>query len=364
MPRWFPTFHRLLHTRIALPDWLPRWPLYTTASQQFSLLRLLATASEEGVPLVPLLEAWAADEWGVQRVRVHRLAALIQKGTSLPDALEAVPGVLNDEAVLAIRFDAQMGTRTAAVREMLNKPESSHPTTVSRISRALWYLATVGCVAAVIMLFLQLKIMPVMIKMFYEFDMEMNPLILECQNLLRSFGSYWFVILFGLVVVYFLFVSRAGKVFRRNLGGRFLRTEKETNAADLMGKLAIAMEAGRPLPGALTTLARYHFDPTLRNKLLFVRNELELGTDLWESLRNVGVLSDTDLRVVRTAERVGNRSWALRLLAQGLQSQSAHRTAWAQEFVLPAVVVLMGCLVLVQSVSIFWPLVQLIQSLA
>ena len=51
------------------------------------------------------------------------------------------------------------------------------------------------------------------------------------------------------------------------------------------------MEAGRPLPAAISTLARYHFDKSVREKLLFARNEIEQGADDWTSLTESRLLT-------------------------------------------------------------------------
>src|SRR5687768_537430 len=116
MKSWFRKLAPYLQQRIPLPVWgLPT----TTAQQQQSLLRLIAVAIEEHLPLAPLLRAWSEGEQGVRRVRLQRLVRLLESGKPLPDAVEQVPGVLPDQGILAIRFDSQTGTRTTAVRQWL-----------------------------------------------------------------------------------------------------------------------------------------------------------------------------------------------------------------------------------------------------
>jgi len=85
------------------------------------LLGLIALSIEESLPLAPLLDEWAKDERGVQRGRVRRLARLLHSGRPRADSLEEIPGILADEDLLAIRFDSQMGTRTAAIRRRLDE---------------------------------------------------------------------------------------------------------------------------------------------------------------------------------------------------------------------------------------------------
>jgi type II secretory pathway component PulF len=128
--------------------------------------------------------------------------------------------------------------------------------------------------------------------------------------------------------------------------------------------IAIASNAGRPLAGALSTLARYHFDPALRSKLLFVRNEMEQGADLWQSLRAVDVITDADTRALDLAERLGNRSWVLTQLAHAKNRRAMRRLDHVSQLLLPVVVLLMGLFVLFQAMAVLTPLTHLIQGLA
>src|SRR5688500_9144865 len=98
MDTWFPTFRKIY---VSLPAFMPdagnSWPLHTTAAQRQALLRLIATAQEENLPLLPLLENWTADQRGLHRQRLNRLLELLHSDMPLADALEATPGILSDE---------------------------------------------------------------------------------------------------------------------------------------------------------------------------------------------------------------------------------------------------------------------------
>src|SRR5687768_8337745 len=133
MASWFPTLRRFAFGPGSFRSW---WPLYTTTAQRQALLRLLVVAIEENLPLAPLMEQWMEDERGLQRRRLRKLAGLLRQGGSLADAVEAVPRVLREEDLLALRFDAQTGTRTAAMREQLTELPAGAP----RLRWAIVYL--------------------------------------------------------------------------------------------------------------------------------------------------------------------------------------------------------------------------------
>jgi type II secretory pathway component PulF len=352
------TFWRLGGADAPFSSW---WPWYSTPAQQQSLLRLVAVATEEKLPLAPLIETWAADEHGVQKRRLRRLASLLKAGTPLPDAVEEVPGVLRDEDVLAIRFGAQSGTLTAAIREALDDSKPAPLSRVPRFRRTIVYGCVVLLVAFPIVTFLQIKIMPQFDKILEDFSLR-RPAVLEwSQSLTGVFIEFWWVGALAVIALLLtLFSARPGRFVRHTILGRLFGPLRELRSADVLQKLGVATGAGRPIPGALSTLARYHFEPNMRRKLLFVRNEVEQGADVWQSMTAVGLLTPPEAGLLHTAERIGNRPWVLRQLAHGKKRRTLRRLERMSELLLPVVVFMLAAFVLFEALTIFLPLTQFI----
>jgi type II secretory pathway component PulF len=347
-----PTFRR----------WLKAiWPWRTTSAQRQSLLRLIAVAAEENLALSPLLEAWAEDERGVQRRRLRSLVQLLKGGTSLPDAVEAVPGVLRDEDLLAIRFGAQSGTLAATVRQTLEEIPSPATSRPSRFRRAIDYFVAVVLIGSVIASFIQIRIAPMLRKIGEDLDMQPTVVIRWSWSLTNAITHYWYLAVFALFALLWLtFSPRPGRLLRRTFLGRLLFPLRELRAADVLQQLSLATAAGRPIAGTLSTLARFHFDPAVRNKLLFVRNEVEQGADVWQSMAAAGLVTGPEVRVLQTADQIGNRPWALRQLAIGKKRRTARRLDRLSEFVLPVLVIALGAFVLFQALTVFVPITSFI----
>lgn len=363
MESYFPTFRRLLGWRWG--EWsLFTWARNTTRAQRQSLLRLIAVATEENLPLGALIETWAEDERGVQKGRLRRLAKLLQAGTPLPDAVEEVPNVLTDEDVLDIRFDAQSGTLTGAVRAALEESKPAPTNRPNRFRKTIIYCCTLVLLAVPIVTFLQLKIMPDFQKISVEFSLE-PPEVVQWYLWMSMFVvNYWWLgalVLIGLLAT--LFSARPGRFVRHTVFGRLLRSLRELRAAEILQKLSVATRAGRPIPGALSTLARYHFDPVIRHKLLFVRNELEQGADVWLSMTAVGLLTPPEVALMKSAERVGNRSWILKQLADSKKRRTSRRLEKMADVFLPVMVLLIASFVLFQALTVFLPLTQFVYGL-
>ena len=68
------------------------------STQQDSLLWILAIAAERGMPLAPTVAAFADQYGGKYRRRIMNLAAQLDSGCSVPEALERVPRVVSRDA--------------------------------------------------------------------------------------------------------------------------------------------------------------------------------------------------------------------------------------------------------------------------
>jgi type II secretory pathway component PulF len=361
MDTLFPTFQRLFGT---LMPFTPYWPWRATRAQQRSLLRLIATATEQNLPLSRLIDVWAADESGTQQNRLYRLARLLKEGRPLPDAIEEVRGVLGDEDILAIRFGAQSGTLAATIRDTLDQTDPALALGSSRFRKSLVYLGLLTVVAIAVVTFLMIKIIPALRQIFREFDIS-APISLEWSvSLADTVADYWYLFALAVIALWFLvFSSGLGRRLRLSISSRLFRPLREMRIASVLQKLSVASRAGRPIAGALSTLARYHFDPTLRHQLLIVRNEMEHGAEIWQSMGKLGLLSPPEVRALDTAERVGNRPWVLNQLALLKKRSTERRLANWSELALPVIVILLGAFVLLQALSVFESLIHIVYSL-
>ena len=355
----FPTFRKLSSGPSALRRW---WPWRTSPSQSRSLLRLIAVATEQHIPLAPLLEAWAEDERGVQRRRVQRIASLLRNGTSLPNAVEEVAGALRDGDVLAIRFGVQSGTLAASLREAQQDDAARQTTPLLRWT--FGYFILVATLFFVITTFIYVKLIPSMLAIMEDFSMEM-PRVLRWSLEFASFvESYWWAfMLVALLLAWSTVSARPGRFLRNTVLSRFFGPLRNLRSAEVLEKLSVAASAGRPMTGAISTLARYHFDSSTRRKLLFVRNEMEQGAEVWQSMAHAGLLTTPEENLLLASDRVGNRPWTLRQLSANKKRRTWRKLERLSELLLPTIVVLFGAFVLFQALSILMPLVTIITAL-
>jgi type IV pilus assembly protein PilC len=335
----------------------------TKRPQRQALLQMLAAGIESGVPLAPLLNAWASDERGVQSNRIRRLAYRLLQGASLAEAAEESAGALKSEEILAIRFGSQSGTLAASLRDAA---ESLEPSSVAEpsIRRTATYLIAFSAVASLVTAYFMIKVVPSFQAIFADFDMTLSTPMILLIELADTFVRYWYLVAFGLILLAWGIVSFRGSGIVGAVVDRLSGGARTRYAADLLRKLSVVARAGRPLTGAISTLARYHFDPTMRRKLLFVRNEVEHGADPWQSMTDERLIDEQEAAALATADRLGNRPWVLRELATAKNRRMDRKWHVIAQLALPVVVLICGTFVLFQAVAVISTLAQLVGSLA
>jgi type II secretory pathway component PulF len=368
---YFPTFRRLFGLDPPLASGGLRrfsfasfWPQYTTAAQRRGVLRLIAVAAEENVPLTPLLGAWAESERGVQVHRLRRLVRLLDKGLPLPDAVEQVRGLVSEDDALAVRVGSQAGTLASTLRTHLANNDQRFFLANVKLRQAFWYFLLVLFIGVNIVAFLQVKIMPEFEKIMTEFGMEPNAFFTASVTLADFVSRYWYFFAFALFLMLGLFFSRKpGRFVRTHIFNPLFKPLRDIRSANMLSHLAGTLAAGRPALGAVSTLARYHYDSVARQQMLVARNDVEQGANLWSSLARNKVLSPADAAALGTCKPLGNEAWMLGHLASLKRSRAA---AWSERvagWLLPLVVLALGSFVLLQALAVFGTLNHLIWGL-
>ncbi|MCA9257800.1 MAG: hypothetical protein KDA61_01315, partial [Planctomycetales bacterium] len=109
---------------------------------------------------------------------------------------------------------------------------------------------------------------------------------------------------------------------------------------------------------------RYHFDPALRQKLLFARNESELGRDLYESLSDAGVISAAESRALAGVADGRLESWTWQLLAEKKRQAAFDQLMTWVNWIQPLGLLAFAAIVLLTAMALIAPLYHLVYALA
>jgi general secretion pathway protein F len=331
--------------------------------KQQVLLGALAATVDRGVPLTQTLDAFAHEMGGFYGVHVAQFSHLLKQGMSVPGALYRTPKVFPNVALplLLIGFDA--GAPGEALRRSLKSVESRP--VAGTIAGRLVYLAIFILMSFGILTFLMVKIAPIYGKIFVEFGQDLPPVtlrFLDAAHLAYDGGFLvWISLFLPLIGIYG--VLRYFGVITWDPPGVGRLTRRLRDAAVIEG-LALAVENRQPLPSCLATLARQYPQSAGRGQLNGIATDLESGMAVWDVLYSRGLIGRADRTLLEAAHRAGNLDWALSEVAAHQRRRWFYQLHYTANLLYPALVLLMGALVLFTMLAFFSPLVQLIKHLA
>ncbi len=343
----------------------PWWPADTLASKQRSLLRILSVAAVERLEVAPLVACLALEHRGRYRRRLRRLAQRLAAHTPLANALEQTPGVLSDEQILAIQFGDQSGTLSATLANLLDAEHQAAAQVNFRLRQTVFYAVITITILILVLAFLMMKIVPSFQAIFDDFELELPNLTILLISISRFAVNYWFLIALPLLFVAWLFRSETSRrFFRRVLSSRVLRPIAELRSADLLDMLSVTVRSGRPLAGALSTMARHHFDSLMRHRLLFVRNEVEQGVDVWQSMATARLITTAEAQALESSTSVDSRAWAMKQLARLKRGRVAGQIDACVNLLQPLIILMLAGTVLFVAVACLAPLLDLVNGLS
>jgi type IV pilus assembly protein PilC len=343
--------------------------LWTTRrARESQFLWTLALAVENDMPLDDEVEAFSLTLWSRSRRRYREIAARLREGRSLIDALH-LSGVLPYPLVDELRAAQAAGTLPQALRRAASTYTSSllNSRFDGSIALTAVYAWVVLSVIFVVVMTVMFWIIPSYKEIFADFEMELPALTMRAITLSETALDSFLMLmpLVGLPILAGLIAAVIGTVGWGNLNFPLLmRWFPRWDAPGVLRSLAYAIESQRPLPESLAEMGEYQRRSDLGERLLRMQQETELGQPIWTTLACEGFIRPAEAGALQSAARAGNLSWALRTLADSMQRTGRLRAQVWLEFLKPAAIVAIGCVVGFYVIAFFLPLVKLIGALS
>jgi len=330
------------------------------------LLWALSVAADKGIPLDQAARAFA-DERSVQiGPRASRLAGLLEDGVPLPNALALSRNPVPTDALLAARLGAETGQMGPALRMSVDHIDHFGGAMRGVLAK-LSYVVTLLVIGTGILSFVMLKIVPVYVKMFQEFELQLPSITLLVIAISEYVVKAWFLAvpilgpLFCMILLlpisYFVGWSR----YELPVFSRFwIRCD----SALVLRALALAVRQGRELGPTVFMLSRQYPRPSVGRRLAQASKAIDNGVHWCDALRMVSLFKPADVAVLKAAERVGNLPWALDEMADSAVRRFAYRLRAVMAICFPLVVLAFGLIVFVIVAGLFLPLVEMIQGLS
>ena len=341
------------------------WPGESLDSMQYSLLSLLAIAHAERLDPKPLICALAVEHRGRYRRRLRLLAKRLDDKTTIVPALEKTPDALSESVVLSLRFGSQSGTLTQTYKQLVVTEKPQVDESRMMLSNARGYWVVLAGIIAFLFSMLMFFVAPTFRYMYQEFGAELPVAFKSLQIFWELVSHYLLFVVFACFAISWLVWSYSSRrIFRRFVADRLLGRSSLLRSSQLFRMLSVAVEAGRPLAGSLSTLAKYHFDKNIRQRLLSARNEVEQGTPVWTSLLEAKIISHDEFQALSSQSNSLVQAWTLGRIANIKQGIASERVAVRTAFLNPIVILVFASVILWICFSFLSIIPQLIQSLA
>src|SRR5262245_34152050 len=402
-----------------LPVVIPMIITRVRHGQHRALILALASAADKGIPLSEAARAYADETLGDTGVRALALAESIERGEPLSTAVSVARLRMGAAIKLAVRLGERLGLLGPAMKQQLHDSQQIDAA-VRDIFGRFFYLATIVLIMMGIGVFLMLRIVPVMQRIFQEFGLQLpayTQLVIASVNYVVPASAFvslaisvmtipvavyliafvkhlvdrlWpidshegllpyllrqalrvllAVTLFLLFLVFWPPILILGPIallfagwFPRDLPIVW-QLFKRYDGALMMRGLALTVRRGMPLPQAMYLVADCYPITIAAGRLRWAADRAAAGSDWRESFRQTGLISHADAAVLGAAERVGNLDWALEEMADSAIRRQIYRIQALLQILFPVVLILLATIVAFFVIGLFIPLISLIHGL-
>lgn len=335
-------------------------------SRRTQLLWVLAVGTEHGFPLADEIQAFARTAWPRTQQRLRMVADRLYSGIPLSEALEEVPGLVPRFAVTAARVGEETGTLPAILREAAER-ESAVMKRSRTVPSAPWFIAyywSIASITCLVLLFLLVYIAPKLLAIFDDFGETMPPLTRAVFATLSGSEEVFAVAapILGIPAAA-LVLSGIGYTYGwSNLRLPWLtRWFPRFDVPWILRNLASTVEARRPLTLGLALIVETHHRRHISQWLEEIEAKVAAGGDCWEAMHALNLIRARERDVLQAAARSGNLPWALRHIAECVESQQRRLVQWWLEICRVASVLSVALVVGLIAVAFFLPLVELLK---
>ncbi|MBL4883550.1 MAG: type II secretion system F family protein, partial [Planctomycetaceae bacterium] len=143
-----------------------------------------------------------------------------------------------------------------------------------------------------------------------------------------------------------------------------VRFTPQRASADILRYLSVTAQADQSVLQAVDSLSRHHQAPDIRSRLRSINEHIQQGGSLWDGLASQGFLSRQQSSLLHAAEVAGGLPYALSERSLQFEREHTHRLICFMEYarVTAVLALCLGTSFIV--ISLFMPLIQLINDLS
>ncbi len=349
------------------------WLFMTNQSEplrQASLLMLLAGGVGHGDTLLQSLRAHEQESKAIWASKVGQLRMLLEQGHSLSGALAIVSEFLPDQTISAIRVAEGTGALADVLMDearRLHQQGREKSLTGGNLERDLLWAAAVLGIASTIVSFLMIFIVPKFVMIFTGFGVELPPVTMAAIAVSDYFMSYWYLfflpgIATGCAIFWWMYSSQRKKLVHGY--PRFAEAWPRYWLPGILRTLSLSAASGQPLGRALDCVMQDLPPGRAATLVSQLRHRVHNGEDPIQTMKNVGLLRNSEAAFLTSSLKTHHLDWGLRHLADSVERRRRNFFRRATQFIGPGMILAMGFVVLFVVVAFFVPLTKLLNDLS
>lgn len=328
----------------------------------------LATMVRAGLPVITALDVLAGQERGPVRDAAGALHHQIVRGSSLAEAMTQ-SGLAFPPVQIDLIHSGELSGHLDTVLERLATLQQKELALRGKVRSAAIYPAVVMLVAAGVLTFMLLVVLPTFTDIFAELQAELPPLTRWMLALVETVRHRWALVLLLLaaLVMGLRWWARTPRG-RRDLESWVLRLPVFGRLQTLLvlgsisRNMAMLLGSGLPLMQVLEAAGQAAGNAVYRRALTDVRQGVTQGETLADSLRWTGVMPAFLVEMVQVGEESGSLDQMLSQVAAYYDRQAEEMAANLSALLEPVMLVVVGGIVALVLVSLFMPILTLLNA--
>jgi general secretion pathway protein F len=332
------------------------------------ITRQLATLVKAGLPLDEAIFA-VSEQTEKARLKSIMLGvrAKVLEGHTLAAGLDDFPQAFPVVYRATVAAGEQAGQLDSVLERLADYTESRHGLS-QKIGQALVYPAVLTTLSLIIVIFMLVYIVPKVVGVFANFETELPILTRALIGLSEFFVSWWWAVLGVLALVIFavrrtLRREQARRVFhwwqlKLPVIGRVVRG---VNTARFTRTLSILSSSGVPVVEGLGISASVISCLPMRDAVEEASVRVREGAPIGRSLSHSGLFPPMSIHLISSGESSGELDEMLARAANHQEGEMDSLLAAMLNVLEPALIVVMGVMVLTIVLAILLPIFQINQ---
>jgi type IV pilus assembly protein PilC len=341
-------------------------------------LAYLEQAVRLNLPLPRMLRAAQQSEPGMLAYRLAQLRQLIEEGYPIGAALESSLPEVGERETAIIDSSERIGRLPQALAALVH--EQAALSRQDALSEAGFYriyplvmLVMLGSVMSMFTIF----VLPKFEAIFKDFGTKLPPITQATVDIARAFGPGLLILVAGIVLIASgssLWQTIRPVRFRRTIIGRLRDyaawatplihgAERDRGLADVFDLIAAALAVGTAADRAINEASRLSINHVLRKKIYAWAISVESGQSIADGARAAG-LPAIVVGMLSSARDSTAVTDVFAFLARYYRTRFSRTAAAIRGMSIPLMVLFFGFIVACVALSMFLPLISLIQNIS